>query len=59
MRVAVLAWAAGLAGCRGAAAPPPSPGVARLEELSDLGQLRDHFNRDRGTVRIVLLLSPT
>jgi len=55
----VLAWAAGLAGCRGAAAPPPSPGVARLEELSDLGQLRDHFNRDRGTVRIVLLLSPT
>lgn len=54
-----LALAALLAACGRATPPPPSPGVPRLDELTELGQLRDHFNRDRGAVRIVLLLSPT
>ena len=36
----------------------PGPG-ASLTDLSDTAQLRDAFNRDTGTPRLVLLFSPT
>ena len=36
----------------------PGPG-ASLTDLRDTAQLRDAFNRDAGTPRLVLLFSPT
>jgi len=49
--LALCLLAAGLAGCR--------PGPATLSDLNGLGELKDRFSRDTGTIRIVLLLSPT
>lgn len=34
-------------------------GAASLSDLEGLGALQTRFNRDAGTTRIVLLLSPT
>lgn len=41
--------------------PPPSPSeVAGDKKYStDLNQLREKFNQDKGKVRLLLLLSPT
>jgi len=36
----------------------PGPG-ASLTDLRDTAQLRDAFNRDAGTPRLILLFSPT
>jgi hypothetical protein len=47
-----------IGGC-GSTASPPARGRPRLEDLSELRDLRDDFNRDKGAIRVVLLLSPT
>ena len=36
-----------------------SQGSSDLRDLTDLKQLQDEFNRDKGKPRLVLLLSPT
>lgn len=36
-----------------------APGVSGLSDLQGLEELKAAFNRDVGTVRLVLLLSPT
>ena len=36
----------------------PAPNVA-LTDISDIEQLRARFNQDKGTPRLLLLLSPT
>jgi hypothetical protein len=33
--------------------------TSRMHELTELAQLKERFNQDQGSVRIVLLLSPT
>ena len=40
-------------------APQPSRTSASLKTLGGLDDLRTAFNRDRGQVRVLLLLSPT
>jgi hypothetical protein len=37
----------------------PSPSVAAVVELRSIDTLRDRFEADAGTVRLLLLLSPT
>ena len=44
------------AGVRPTRAIEPAP--AEMTDLKNLGQLKDVFQRDRGTVRLVSLLSP-
>jgi hypothetical protein len=40
--------------------PVPSPTVTNDKRYStDLKELRDRFNQDKGKVRLILLLSPT
>ena len=65
--VALLAAALAIAGCGGGGstdgAAPATPfsereGV-RLTNLTSVEQLRTRFNDDRGTPRLILLLSPT
>ena len=41
------------------AAMVPSAGSPTIAELNSVDELRARFNADRGTPRIVLLLSPT
>lgn len=41
------------------ASPTPTPGTEPRPYLKDLGELRAAFNRDKGKVRLVTLLSPT
>ena len=41
------------------AQPAPSPGQERRAYSADMGELRASFNRDKGQVRLVALLSPT
>ena len=41
------------------AAMLPSAGAHMITELNSVDELRARFNADRGTPRIVLLLSPT
>ena len=36
-----------------------SSGPAKLSYSSDLNELRNHFNRDKSKVRLLLILSPT
>ncbi len=59
---AVLAVAA-LAGCGGgerdAAPRPPAADEPTLIDAPDIRPVRDAFNADQGSVRLVLLLSPT
>ncbi len=46
----------------GGSSPPTDPGAATSEQvrtLTDIAQLQDAFNADKGSVRLVLLLSPT
>ena len=40
--------------CSKKAASPPS-----LSYSNDLNELRDRFNKDKGSVRLLLILSPT
>lgn len=57
MRVAVVAavlllgWSSASQAQRGAGGP-------RLEDLNDIRELHEQFNRDKGNIRVVLLLSP-
>jgi predicted small secreted protein len=41
------------------ATPTPTPNQAPRPYSKDLGELRAAFNRDKGKVRLVTLLSPT
>ena len=41
-------------GCSKKASPPP-----KLSYSTDLKELRDRFNQDKGKVRLLLILSPT
>ena len=44
----------------GGPSPVPSPTVTNEKRYStDMKELRDRFNQDKGTVRLILLLSPT
>ena len=66
--IALLA-ALALAGCtnrssdeadtRTAATRPSEQDDVRLTDLASVEQLRTRFNQDRGTPRLILLLSPT
>ena len=42
-----------------AAAPSAAPGPTRLVALQSLDELKQRFNQDQGTPRLVLLFSPT
>ena len=42
-----------------AAPTPPTPAQSPRPYSKDLGELRAQFNRDKGKVRLVTLLSPT
>jgi len=53
--VAILAFVS----CQGARTEVRSRSDAALTDLTDLKNLQDHFNRDAGTPRLVLLMSPT
>jgi len=41
------------------AAPSAAPGPTRLVALQSLDELKQRFNQDQGTPRLVLLFSPT
>ncbi len=43
----------------GTASIAASPAADGLRDLEGIGELQERFNRDRGSVRLVLLLSPT
>lgn len=44
----------------GGPSPVPSPAVTNDKRYStDMKELRDRFNQDKGKVRLILLLSPT
>ena len=45
-------------GSQGSGQTPNKP-AASLEDLQDLSQLQTMFNKDTGTPRLILLLSPT
>lgn len=42
-----------------AQSPPGTPAGALLKSLDNVDDLRASFNKDRGRLRLVLLLSPT
>jgi len=49
-----------IAGLAANPAPPPqATASAVLQDLHGLDELKTAFNRDAGTVRVILLLSPT
>jgi hypothetical protein len=64
----LIAMAVGTA-CGGAGLAPPSQGPSRtetsadepaaVEELASIRTLRDRFEEDAGSVRLILLISPT
>jgi nitrous oxide reductase accessory protein NosL len=55
----VVLAAATLAGCGSENEQTASPGERKLITLDDVGQLRDAFNQDHGSPRLVLVFSPT
>lgn len=67
--IVVLAIAPALAGCGGSskgdaeattpATQSTAPDEVGLTDLTSVEQLRAAFNEDRGTARLLLLLSPT
>ena len=48
--VVAAVWALGVGSCAAAGG---------WEEMDDIDELRERFNRDQGSPRVVLLLSPT
>ena len=59
---ALLLIAAVLAGCGSDSAPPAAgdaPASSKLTDLSSVLPLRAAFNEDRGSTRLLLVLSPT
>jgi hypothetical protein len=57
--VGVVAACGGSDSDEPSAAAPRSAAEGRLADLTEISQLRDAFNRDKGLTRLVLLLSPT
>lgn len=52
--VLVIALLVAAGACSNKSNPPPKVGYS-----TDLKELRDHFNKDKGKVRLLLILSPT
>lgn len=59
--LALAAVAAALAGCGGGSDPEPASQApaAQLVDVDGIEPLREQFNRDEGTPRLLLLFSPT
>ena len=64
--LALLAAALAIAGCGSGSSDEGTPATSsserdgvRLTDLTSVEQLRTRFNDDRGTPRLILLLSPT
>ena len=56
-----ILWAGATSAVLLASCGPASPAVpaSRLQDLHRVAELKEHFNRDQGSPRLVLLLSPT
>ncbi len=59
LSTALLVVACGASGSSPTAAPGAGTSGQVVKSLTDVAQLQDRFNADKGSVRLVLLLSPT